>query len=73
MKTASTKGVVHVGTLTVPTLKCGFVRYVLIASIPRSRNTHKLQLISAQHGDAQELVNIPCAKDCSISSQHASL
>lgn len=42
MKTASTNGVVHVGTWTVPTLKCGFVRYVLIASIPRSRNTHKL-------------------------------
>jgi hypothetical protein len=38
-------GVVHVGILVVPNSKNGFVRYVLIASIPSSIKTQMLDTL----------------------------
>jgi hypothetical protein len=42
---SSISGVVQVGICVVPSMKCGFERYVLIASIASSMNTHTLEVL----------------------------
>lgn len=69
----NTSGVIHVGILTSPSIKWGFVLYVFTASIASSVNTHTLHIMLVVTFGGGSLESVPCSQYWGIHTENPPL